>query len=310
MQLQLPSPVQQIHLPMFQQKGLEVFVKRDDLIHPLISGNKWRKLKYILQEAQKADKNHLVTFGGAFSNHLLATAAVAQTYGLKASAVVRGEKVANHVLSQCKKLGMQLFFTDRESYRDKPALFQKYFSGDEQAFFIDEGGASLRALPGCAEMLDELDQSFDHIFCAAGTGTTAAGIYSGIKDKFLDSRLHIVPVLKHGEFIKTEIEKYLPIDTQLSVHTSFHFGGYAKVNDELLRFIISYHRQTGILLDPIYTGKMVFALHQLAENDLFKSGSKILWIHSGGLQGLLGMQAKFELIDPDFTQNFTRILSE
>jgi 1-aminocyclopropane-1-carboxylate deaminase len=310
MQLQLPSPVQQIHLPLFQRKGLEVFVKRDDLIHPLVSGNKWRKLKYILLKAKSENKNHLVTFGGAFSNHLLATAATAQAYGLKASAVVRGEKVANHVLSQCKKLGMQLFFTDRESYRDKPALFQKYFFGDEHAFFIDEGGASPQALPGCAEMLDELNQSFDHIFCAAGTGTTAAGIYTGMKNKGMDSQLHIVPVLKHGEFIQTEIAKYLPIDAQLSLHTSFHFGGYAKVNDELLRFIIFYYRHTGILLDPVYTGKMVFALHQLAENDLFKPGSKILWIHSGGLQGLLGMQVKFELIDPDFTQNFTRILSE
>src|SRR5258708_325991 len=137
------SPVHQIHHQLFDEQGLKVFIKRDDMIHPIISGNKWRKLKYLLKQAQAENKKHLVTFGGAYSNHLLATAAAAAKFGFKSTGFVRGEEVNNDTLFLCRLHGMNLIFTDRESYRDKQALFTKYFANNPDTYFIDEGGASL-----------------------------------------------------------------------------------------------------------------------------------------------------------------------
>lgn len=304
MEIRLPSPVEQIHLPLFNEKGLEVFVKRDDLIHPLVSGNKWRKLKYLLTKAVKERKNHLVTFGGAFSNHLLATAVAAKAGGLKASAFVRGEKVLNPVLQACRDFGMTLHFTDRLSYRDKKALFSEYFGSDQTAFFIDEGGASAEAVEGCAELIAELPHAFDHIFCAAGTGTTAAGIYKGIQAKGLHTRLHIVPALKDGLFLQSVIAEYVDLEEDLVLHPDFHFGGYAKASTELLQFVIDWHRDTGILIEPVYTGKLLYGLIQLIQQDHFKKGDQILWVHTGGLTGLEGFRNQFDRLAPGFTQNF------
>src|ERR1700744_2054581 len=178
--LEIYSPIHQIQDPLFDEQGLSVFIKRDDLIHPIISGNKWRKLKYVLNRAQVEGKHHLVTFGGAYSNHLLATAAAAARFGFKATGFVRGEEVNNDTLFLCRLHGMDLQFIDRDSYRDKQALFQKYFGGDDGAFFIDEGGASAEAAQGCSELVDELTEEYDHLLCACGTGTTAAGIINGL----------------------------------------------------------------------------------------------------------------------------------
>src|ERR1700709_2445981 len=150
------SLVHQIKNKLFDERGLTVFIKRDDLIHPIISGNKWRKLKYLLKLAQDENKTHLVTFGGAYSNHLLATAAAAAKFGFKSTGIVRGESVENDTLFLFPPHGMELIFTDRESYRDKPALFNKYFAGNDQAFFINEGGSSPQAAKGCSELVDEL----------------------------------------------------------------------------------------------------------------------------------------------------------
>src|ERR1700749_3039353 len=153
--LEIYSPVQQIKNKLFDEDGLTLHIKRDDLIHPLISGNKWRKLKYILKQASSEGKSHLVTFGGAYSNHLLATAAAAAKFGFRSTGIVRGEEVTNNTLFLCRLHGMQLIFTDRESYRDKPALLNKFFGDVADAFFIDEGGASPEGAQGCAELVDE-----------------------------------------------------------------------------------------------------------------------------------------------------------
>src|ERR1700712_295004 len=150
------SPVHQIKDKLFDEQGLKVFIKRDDLIHPIISGNKWRKLKYLLKQAQAKNKTHLVTFGGAYSNHLLATAAVAAKFGYKSTGFVRGEEIDNDTLFLCRLHGMNLLFTDRESYRDKSKLFDQHFADDHDAFFINEGGASALAAKGCSELDDEL----------------------------------------------------------------------------------------------------------------------------------------------------------
>jgi 1-aminocyclopropane-1-carboxylate deaminase len=287
------SPVHQIKNKLFDEQGLKVFIKRDDLIHPIISGNKWRKLKYLLKQAQGENKTHLVTFGGAYSNHLLATAASAVKFGFKSTGIVRGEKVDNDTLFLCRLHGMNLIFTDRESYHDKPALFTKYFAGDTDAFFIDEGGASALAAEGCSELIDELTEPYDHIFCACGTGTTSAGIINGITQHKLFTQFHAVAALKNGGFLRNEINRFLTEQVDYQLHTEYHFGGYGKVTDELIKFIEQFVASTGILIEPVYTGKMLYAMYDLVSKKYFKPGSRILVIHTGGIWGLLGMKDKF-----------------
>jgi 1-aminocyclopropane-1-carboxylate deaminase len=287
------SPVHQIHDKLFDEKGLKVFIKRDDLIHPIISGNKWRKLKYLLRQAYQEGKTHLVTFGGAYSNHLLATAAAAARFGFKSTGIVRGEEVNNDTLFLCRLHGMDLLFTDRESYRDKPALFNQYFSSDNQAFFIDEGGASALGAKGCSELIDELTGTYDHVFCACGTGTTAAGIINGLAGHNLHTKFNGVPVLKNGEFLRKDIDKFLDQSTDYLLHTEYHFGGYGKITDELIQFIKRFTAATGILIEPVYTGKMLYAIYDLASKGHFIPGSSILAVHTGGIWGLLGMKDKF-----------------
>ena len=292
--LQIYSPIEQIYDPLFSEKEVQVFVKRDDMIHPFISGNKWRKLKYILREAERQNKKHLVTFGGAYSNHLLATACAAAKFGFMSTGIVRGEEVENEQLMLCKLFGMELRFTDRSSYRDKEALFQIHFKDDPEAFFIDEGGAGQFGMQGCAELADELTGRLDHIFCAAGTGTTAAGIISGVHKHQLQTKVHVIPVLKGNGFLKAVIESDISLPGLSEFHPDYHFGGYAKTTDELLSFIQKFSRSTGILIDPVYTGKMFFAIFDLIAKDHFAKGSSILAIHTGGLTGILGMSERFK----------------
>ncbi len=283
------SPVQKIVFAPLNN----LFVKRDDLIDPYISGNKWRKLKYILAKAKAECKTHLVTFGGAYSNHLVATAAAASRSGLKSTAFVRGEEVKNEMLLLCNLFGMKFIFTDRESYRDKHQLFAAHFANDDQAYFINEGGASAEATIGCAEIIDELTTTYDHIFCAAGTGTTAAGLLRGIQQHGLNTKLHIIPVLKGATFIQEEIAQYTPVSDHLKLHLDYHFGGYAKTTPELISFIKTFTTKTGVLLDPVYTAKMFYAIQDLAKQGIIGKEEKVLAIHTGGLMGLLGMKDKF-----------------
>jgi len=290
--MQIYSPEQVLHHPLFEQKQVYVHIKRDDMIHPFISGNKWRKLKYNLEEAQKQDKQRLVTFGGAWSNHLLATACAGASYGLRTKGFVRGEAVDNPVLSMCKLFGMELNFVDRDSYKDKKALFEA-MDEKERYYFIDEGGSGKLAAKGCAELIDELAGGYDHIFCAAGTGTTVAGLALGMATGSPSSQLHVVPVLKGGDFIREEMVLLdAPVD-HTTLHTDYHFGGYAKTKPPLIDFIKDFVSLTGIMIEPTYTGKAMYALHDLIGQDYFKPNSRILFIHTGGLTGFLGMMAKF-----------------
>lgn len=287
--LQYNSPIEHLVDEISTEKNVQVYVKRDDLIHPFISGNKWRKLKYTLRRASIEQKQHLVTFGGAYSNHLLATACAGAKFHFQTTGVVRGEQVENETLMLCRLFGMNLIFMDRLSYRDKPAIFEQLFGNDGGAFFIDEGGAGNEACKGCAELVMELENQYDHIFCAAGTGTTAAGILRGLQDNHSAAMLHAVPVLKEGTFIRSAIERYFEQPPVFCVHSDYHFGGYAKTEPLLLKFMQEFSARTGILLDPVYTGKMLFAVYDLIRADYFKPGSRILAVHTGGLLGLFGM---------------------
>jgi 1-aminocyclopropane-1-carboxylate deaminase len=290
--LDIYSPEEEIFNPLFSQKNVRVFVKRDDMIHPFISGNKWRKLKYTLLEAEKQKKKHLITFGGAYSNHLLASACAGAKFGFKTTGFVRGEEVTNETLNLCQIFGMKLIFTEREEYKDKKALFDKHYQSDKMAYFIDEGGASSEAVQGCAELLGELKNSYHHLFCAAGTGTTAAGIIKGIKESNFKTKAHIIPVLKGADYLKNEIEA-ISGSKNFEYHQEYHFGGYAKTDESLFKFIKKFCASTGILIEPVYTGKMFYALFDLIAKDYFEDGSKILAIHTGGLTGMSGMHDRF-----------------
>lgn len=295
--LEIYSPEEKIQHPVLDEKKINLYLKRDDLIHPFISGNKWRKLKYPLLKATEQQKTHLVTFGGVWSNHLLATACAAAKFGFKSTGFVRGEDIRTETLTFCKLFGMELIFVNRESYREKQNLFNLHFKDTSNAFFIDEGGAGLEAAKGCAELTDELQHIYNHIFCACGTGTTAAGIINGIVSKKRLSLFHAIPVLK-GDFLKDDIKKLLLQQSEFEFHNNYHFGGYAKTQPKLIKFIADFASLTGILLDPVYTGKMMFAIFDLATRDYFPPESRILAIHTGGLFGLLGMKDKFQTIRP------------
>lgn len=290
--MQIYSPEQVLTHPLYKEKEVEVCIKRDDMIHPFISGNKWRKLKYNLSAVKASNLSCVVTFGGAWSNHLLATACACALHGLRSKAFVRGENVSNPVLTMCKMYGMELIFVDRESYRDKHKLYEEMLN-NESYYFIDEGGSGKEASIGCAELIEELEGTFDYIFCAAGTGTTAAGLALGIEKAELQTQLHVVPVLKGGEFIRDEMVKLGAPIHQLVLHNDFHFGGYARTKPELINFVKSFVKETGIMIEPTYTGKAMYAMNTLIADGYFKPHSRILFVHTGGLTGLLGMIDKF-----------------
>ncbi len=293
------SPIENLDFPLFREKAITVDMKRDDMIHPFISGNKWRKLKYPLREARRQGKTRLVSFGGAWSNHLLALACAGARFGFRTLAFVRGEAVSNPNLSLCRLFGMELRFVTRQAYRDKVTLFADHAAHDEGAFFIDEGGHGPDGARGCEELVDELGDTYDHIFCACGTGTTLAGLHNGIVEKGWATRLHGVPVLAGGDFIRGSLDRLSRHDVagRVALHMAYHFGGYAKTTPELNAFIQHFCAHTGILVEPVYTGKLCFAVFDLVARNQFSRGNRILLIHTGGLTGILGMHQ--QLVEPE-----------
>lgn len=282
---------QEIQLPILKEKEVSLFIKREDLLHPIISGNKFRKLKYNLIEAQKQGHDTLLTFGGAFSNHIAATACAGKEYGFKTIGVIRGEELSqkyeeNSTLAISHKHGMRFKFVSRNDYRKK---HEQYFQEDLKEGFgrfyaLPEGGTNALAVKGCEEILDASDTDFDVICCAVGTGGTIAGI---INSSTTEQRILGFSALK-GDFLKEDIRKFASKENW-DLIADYHFGGYAKVMGALISFINDFKEKTGVPLDPIYTGKMVFGILDMIEQDKFKSDTKILAIHTGGLQGIAGI---------------------
>ena len=290
---------QQIFLPFLEEKKVELFIKREDKIHPFVSGNKFRKLKYNILEAKKQQQETLLTFGGAFSNHILATAVAGNFAGLKTIGVIRGEELAddlqktfdtNSTLKQAHENGMEFHFVSRADYREKAttafiALLKDAF-GD--FYLIPEGGTNDLAIKGCEEILSEDDAKFDTICVAVGTGGTISGLINSAK---IHQKVIGFPVLK-GDFLQQEIERLTTKRENWSLLNEYHFGGYAKYNVTLISFINQFYKATNIPLDPIYTGKMLFGIADVIKKNYFSENSKILIIHTGGLQGIEGVNQK------------------
>jgi 1-aminocyclopropane-1-carboxylate deaminase len=285
----LYAPIEQLHFDLFKEKQIELYIKREDLIHPFIAGNKWRKLNYILQDAIAKNKRHLVTFGGAFSNHLLAVACAGAKYHFTTTGLVRGEEVNNHMLALCRWFGMHLIFVEREAYRDKVKLFEENFSDSNEAYFIDEGGVGELGAKGCGEILKDIQNEYSHVFCSVGTGCTIEGLIAYANENKMPTRIEGVVVLKGGDFLQKQLENKNFNQANWRLHQGFHEGGYAKTNPGLLAFIQYFAAQTGILIDQVYEGKMMKAIFTLAKENYFKKGSKILAIHCGGTLGMLSI---------------------
>jgi len=281
----------QVNIPINKQSNIVLDLKREDLLHPEVSGNKFRKLKYNLLEAKKLGFDRILTFGGAYSNHISATAAAGKEMGVKTIGIIRGEELSNKInenptLSFAKECGMKLYFISRSDYRKKTEaefireLKEKYGS----FYLVPEGGTNKLAIKGCEEILTKNDVTYDYICTAVGTGGTMAGLIKASKPH---QTILGFSSLK-GTFQKSEIEKYTS-KKNYQLIDDYCFGGYAKIDEELIRFINEFKENTGIPIDPVYTGKMMFGIMDLIEKNYFKENSSILAIHTGGLQGITGM---------------------
>jgi 1-aminocyclopropane-1-carboxylate deaminase len=274
-----------------EHPNYSLFIKREDKIHPHVSGNKFRKLKYNLLQAKKDKKETLLTFGGAFSNHILAVAAAGSEHGFKTIGIIRGEELRdkisdNPTLQKAKDFGMIFEFVSRENYNHKknPKFITKLEKKFGNFYLLPEGGTNELAIQGCEEILINEDTDFDYVCCAVGTGGTISGIINCSKPS---QQVLGFPALK-GDFLSEDIRKFA-MNSNWELITDYHFGGYAKVTEELIVFINEFHQKYKIPLDPIYTGKMVFGVMDLIEKNWFPDNSKILVIHTGGLQGIAGM---------------------
>jgi 1-aminocyclopropane-1-carboxylate deaminase/D-cysteine desulfhydrase-like pyridoxal-dependent ACC family enzyme len=267
--------------PIFKEKDILVYVLRLDKCDPVVSGNKWFKLRFYLEEAIKSNKKTIVTYGGPWSNHLVATAAASKKMGLKSLGYVRGEKPAlfSHTLNSALSLGMELQFLSRDAY----ATQRRKVELQPTNYVIPEGGYGMLGAKGASTITDLFnEEDFTHVLAAVGTGTMLAGIANALKNTTLIG----IPVLKGKEALEKEVSSLLmQVSCPWSMLEGFEWGGYAKHPAQLLEYMNQLYNSTKIPTDIVYTSKLFYAVEQLATNNFFKKGSRLLLIHSGGLQG-------------------------
>lgn len=292
------------------QRGVTLHVKRLDLLHEHVQGNKWYKLKYNIDRALASEHKTLLTFGGAWSNHIYATAAAGKLAGLRTIGIIRGEEPSNYsnTLRFAKEQGMELKFVSRLDYEERATEEFKAWLHDEYGSFhlVPEGGSNYYGVNGCMEILTENDlQTYSHVACACGTGATLAGMLLGSKSQ---STFIGFSALKGGDFLRDDVIKhieYFLMDrelaeeyrSQFTIETDYHFGGYGKWNEELISFIQQIEREHCLPLDQVYTGKAFFGILKKIDAGEFERGSNVLFIHTGGLQGRLGCDA-LTLLNP------------
>ena len=294
------SPLQELDLSFYGIDNL-VYIKRDDLIHDVISGNKWRKLKYNLQYFQSISKHGIVSMGGAFSSHILALSYICNEYKIPCTLLVRGEPSfpINNILKQCLSFNARIKYINRENYKDSLWINTLVNESFKDFYFIPEGGANYFGIYGCQKIVKEILMPFDVIFCEVGTGATFSGIVSSLSG---GQRCFGTVVLKGVKKIQNEIikrhhiqmKKLLSIQ-QFTLSHDYHFGGYAKYNKELILFIREFYKVTGIKTDPIYSGKLFYCLvDQLRKNKAFKDKT-VVALHSGGISGIKGFEKRYNI---------------
>ena len=300
-------PLVEIFDAILESKNTRLFILREDLTHPEISGNKWRKLKYNILEAKNNSFDTLLTFGGAYSNHIAATAAVGREYGIKTIGIIRGEETLplNATLQLAKDNGMIFKYVSRNQYRENNKYEESFLASLKEEFgvfyLVPEGGSNAFAVKGCTEIINNINIDFDVICSACGTGGTLAGIIASTKKQVLG-----FPALKGGEFLKKDICRLL---NEYSSHycvskeyenwnliTDYHFGGYAKINPELIQFVQEFHQKHHIPLDLVYTGKMLYGIFDLIQNTEMLDNKIIVAVHTGGLQGNKGFEDRLGIV--------------
>ena len=287
---------QLVSLPGLADFGVSLFMKREDLIHPVVSGNKYRKLKYNLQLAREQGAERLLTFGGAYSNHISALSYAGRMNQMETVGIIRGEELgdrlhevlgSNPTLGFAASNGMRFHFVSREQYRKRtdPAFLEELDAEYGPFYLVPEGGTNALAVKGCEEILVAGDVEFDYVCAPVGTGGTLAGIVNSLANHQQGLGFQSL----QGDFLKEEISRYTIPDRNWSLIDAYHFGGYAKVNENLISFINEFYRSTTIPLDPVYTGKMMYGIVDLIKKRYFRKNSKILAVHTGGIQGISGM---------------------
>ncbi|GAA3519950.1 pyridoxal-phosphate dependent enzyme [Aquimarina addita] len=283
---------------ILKNASVSLCIKREDLIHREVSGNKFRKLKYNIKEAKKQGFDRILTFGGAYSNHIAATAAAGNIVGLQTIGIIRGDELGNDIaktlesndtLRLASDNGMQFKFVTRTQYREKNSQsFLSRLKNEFGSFYcIPEGGTNKLAVRGCGEILTTTDMDFDIICCPVGTGGTIAGI---INSSYKNQKILGFPALKGG-FLSKEIVQYTK-NLNWELIENYNFGGYGKINQELIEFINTFRDEHNIILDPVYTGKMMYGVFDMIRNGYFMKNTRILAIHTGGLQGITGMNRR------------------
>lgn len=292
-------PLQTIQDRALSAAGLQLDILREDLLHPEISGNKWRKLLYNIQAAKAANQTTLLTYGGAYSNHIAATAAAAGTYGFRSIGIIRGEAALplNPTLALAQRKGMVLKFISRAAYREKEnaafTLSLKEAFGD--FYEIPEGGANVAGIKGCQQIALNIPAAASHVAVAMGTASTAAGLVSAPDKSYITLGFSSLK----GDFMEEQLQKHFQ-SIATSANTcayklfgQYHFGGYAKHRPALIDFINNFKQQHQIQLDPVYTGKMMYGLFDLIKSGYFRRGDYIVAVHTGGLQGIAGFNERF-----------------
>jgi 1-aminocyclopropane-1-carboxylate deaminase/D-cysteine desulfhydrase-like pyridoxal-dependent ACC family enzyme len=302
------SPLMRLNHALLTARGVRLWLKRDDLVHSQLSGNKWRKLKYNLRAMERLGQRTLVTFGGAFSNHVHAVAAAGRLFGFTTVGVIRGEAAAvtNPTLSFARSCGMELHFVDREDYRrkDDMALLAELRRRYGRFMVLPEGGSNRLGVAGCGEVVHELDRqlagNYDVVACACGTGATLAGIAAALRG---DQLAYGVAVLKGAEFLNQLVQAHLrdvARDGPASWRIDFdgHGGGYGRIDRDLVRFMDAFEAHYNVPLDPIYTAKMLATLYRRIDEGEFATGTRIVAVHTGGLQGRAGMAERIAALRP------------
>jgi len=284
------STLEKVTDPHFERQQIELWIKRDDQLHPIVSGNKWRKLKFILRHALELGSDTLISMGGIYSNHLHALAYAGHALGLKTIGLIRGEppEPLTPTLQDCQQWGMELRFVSRSDYR----LLRQYrehfdLPGIEPGqYWLPEGGAQALALQGVAELVKEIDIPFDLLCLPCGTGTTLAGCIAA-----LDGTKKVIgfAALKNADFLTGDVESLLTKPyNNWQISQNYHGGGFAKTTPELLEFIRTFELIQRVPLEPVYTGKMLYGLYDMIAKGCFAPGQRIIAVHTGGLQGRRG----------------------